>query len=226
MNQTIEAGLLDDLRYNQCHHHLLCVRTAGQLLTRFNYLSTIIGRADTVSGGPTRRCAFAQQVWYTSIMKKLFPVSRLLPVSPVEPRSSFASRAEWEAYVWELLMKRIQECRSASEIGRLLRAFISANDQRHIAARFVASERLRSSMSYRAIGFELGLSSQTISSIKKAFGVSPYRTYHERSKTERKKRVYRRDGGPFPAGSLHSSSRRKVYLTKFGTRHPFGSLRS
>ncbi len=53
---------------------------------------------------------------------------------------------------------------------------------------------IRSGKSYQEIGNELWSSPQTISAIKKALNESKYRSYRERGKTERKKKVYSSSG--------------------------------
>ena len=59
-----------------------------------------------------------------------------------------------------------------------------------VVMRASALNMIMSGKSYREIGRELWLSPQTISGLKKALEEKIYRSYLERSKTERKKRVY------------------------------------
>ena len=104
--------------------------------------------------------------------------SNKLPAMPI--LSDYSSRAEWEKACWRKL--------SASKD---ILDIISTSSERHdLVMRAAAIESIVSGKSYREIGKELWLSSQTISSIKKALTGNNYRSYSERSKKERKKRVY------------------------------------
>ncbi|MFH1161789.1 MAG: hypothetical protein V1696_00730 [Candidatus Jorgensenbacteria bacterium] len=96
------------------------------------------------------------------------------------PVSDYPSRAAWEAACWKKL---------AASQG-LLRLLITAYERHDLVMRAAALDRILSGKSYRQIGEELWLSPQTVSGIKKAFKEKNYRSYLERSKTERKKRIY------------------------------------
>jgi len=56
--------------------------------------------------------------------------------------------------------------------------------------RAAAIDLIQSGKSYRQISEKLWLSSQTISCLKKALAENGYKSYQERSKTERKKKNY------------------------------------
>jgi len=98
------------------------------------------------------------------------------------PVDHYRSRREWEEACW----RKIQES------GELLDTFVTPYERRNLVLRVAVMDRVKSGKSYRQIGEELWLSSQTISGIKKAMDGNRYRSYRERGKTERKKKVYSR----------------------------------
>ena len=114
----------------------------------------------------------------------------------------YHSRAEWETACWEKL--------SASK--DLLKMIITSHELHDLVMRAVAIDALVSGKSYRQIGKELWLSSQTISGINKALAGNNYRSYLERSKKERKKKVYSYDKEP-----RISRPRGTPRRTKYGT---------
>ena len=107
-----------------------------------------------------------------------------MPQMP-SPRD-YSSRNEWEAACWEKIV--------GSE--ELLRLVVTSHERHDIVMRIAALARLVSGVSYQKIGEELWLSPQTISGIKKAVSEKTYRSYLERSKKERKKRVCSTIGEP------------------------------
>ena len=72
---------------------------------------------------------------------------------------------------------------------------------------------INSGKSYRQIAEELWLSPQTISSIKKALKENNYQSYRERSKKERKKKVYSSN----PTVNQKRKHRGKPVRAKYGT---------
>ena len=94
--------------------------------------------------------------------------------------NDYSSRKEWEAACW----KSIVESRESFQL------LLTPHERHNIVMRAATLEGLSSSKSYKEIGEELWLSSQTISSIKKAVSEKSYRSYRERGKSERKKRTY------------------------------------
>ena len=96
------------------------------------------------------------------------------------PISDYASRKEWEAACWKKI--------AGSE--KLLWLLVTSHERHDIVMRAAAVDGIASGKSYRTIGAELWLSPQTISGIKKALSEKAYNSYRERSKKERKKRVY------------------------------------
>ncbi len=99
------------------------------------------------------------------------------------PISRYSSRREWEEACWKKIVKS----------GEFLELLVTPYESHHIVMRVAVIERLNSGKRFVEVAEELGLSPQTISSIKKAINETGYRSYWERSKTERKKRLYSPD---------------------------------
>ena len=116
--------------------------------------------------------------------------------------SDYSSRKEWEDACWQKILK--------SE--KLLQLFSTANERHNMIMRCAAIDSLINGKSYRKIAEELYLSPQTISSIKKAINEKTYRSYLERSKTERKKKKY--SLSPIPDKPRR---RGRIIRSKFGT---------
>ena len=119
--------------------------------------------------------------------------------------SQYASRAVWEKACWEQLLY------SPAQLTHILTPY----ERRNLILRAVAEHRLLQGVSYGDIGKELWLSPQTISVIKKGMRERGYRSYAERGKTERKKKVFH---------SSVSGPRRKIRIgtpkrTKYGIRY-------
>ena len=122
--------------------------------------------------------------------------------------SEYTSRKEWEQAVWDMLVSN--KAKGADLFLTLFTPF----ERRAMVHRIAAVDRIASGVSYREIGNELWLSPQTISAIKKAISEKKYRSYWERSKTERKAKVY--------SESPSDKERRRTYgkrrwKTKYGT---------
>lgn len=118
------------------------------------------------------------------------------------PVGAYPSRKEWEKACWQKLLHS----------KRWLNRIVTPYERRNLILRATAVHRLHRGTSYKDIGNELWLSPQTISTIKKSISEKRYRSYAERGKTERKKKVY----------SVSPSSRphRKLGIprkTKYGT---------
>lgn len=95
---------------------------------------------------------------------------------------SYPSRKEWENACWQKILK-----------SKDLDALLTPYERRNVVMRVAVADRVHSGKKYRQIAEELWLSPQTISSIKKALHENTYRSYRERGKTERKKKVYSSD---------------------------------
>ncbi|MEK9194497.1 MAG: Trp family transcriptional regulator [Patescibacteria group bacterium] len=112
-----------------------------------------------------------------SIKKKNSGEKRLAALPPI---NKFHSRKEWEVACWEKILKSPE----------LLRLLITSHERHNLVMRVAALDAINSGRSYRQISKELWLSLQTISGIKKAINERGYRSYLERSKKERRKRIY------------------------------------
>ena len=128
--------------------------------------------------------------------------------------ANFSSRSAWEEDVWRTLVARFAALREPKELSAALDLLITAKERSLFLRRAATVDRILAGRSYRKISEELWLTHQTISAIKKALKEKKYRSYNERGKTERKKRVY--------SPGLQSSSNRKDFSkrrvrTKYGT---------
>ena len=117
--------------------------------------------------------------------------------------SYYSSRKEWEDACWRKILKSTN----------FLELLVTSYERRNLIMRATVIDGINSGKSYRQIAEELQLSPQTISSIKKALKENSYRSYRERSKKERKKKIY--------SSSSVLSQRRKYrgrpIRTKYGT---------
>lgn len=123
-------------------------------------------------------------------MDKLFPLIQLFP-----------SRKEWERACWKIIIKspKIFEC------------IVTVGEQHNLVIRAVAIHYVHLGKSYQQIAKELLLSPQTICSIRKAMQESTYKSYRERGKIERKKKLYSHT--PARPQTIHSG---KPVGTKYG----------
>lgn len=117
--------------------------------------------------------------------------------------SKYPSRKEWEIACWRKIAKSKE----------LLQLLVTSHERHDLVLRAVATEGLISGKSYREIGRETWLSSQTISGIKKALTGKEYRSYMERSKQERKAKKYDSTFFSTPSEKL----RGRLQRTKYGT---------
>lgn len=118
---------------------------------------------------------------------------------------TYPSRAQWVAACWGKI------CASKE----LLAALVTAHEREIIVLRAATLDRLAAGVSYREIGKELWVSPQTISGIKKALAEKHYRSYLNRSVTERKKRKY--DSSAVVATARRSRPEGRPRRTKYGT---------
>ena len=118
--------------------------------------------------------------------------------------SHYSSRKEWESACWNKILKS----------RKLLALLVTPYERHNLVLRAVALERIQSGKKYRQIAEELWLSPQTVSAIKKVMLENGYRSYRQRGKIERKKKMY---------GSSVTSTQKKKRLpgrpvrTKYGT---------
>jgi len=125
--------------------------------------------------------------------------NRIVAMPPV---GAYPSRKEWEEACWQKLL------RSKGWLNRIITPY----ERRNLVLRATAVDRFHTGASYKDIGRELWLSPQTISTIKKGMSEKRYRSYAERGKTERKKKVYSVDRSP--RRTIRIGRPRK---TKYGT---------
>lgn len=121
--------------------------------------------------------------------------------NPLPPRNKFSSHKEWEEACWEKIIK--------SE--SLLALLTTANERRNIVRRAAIMELVNSGKGVRMISRELQIAVQTVNSIKKIAKEGGYKSYRERGKTERKKKVWSR----FPSQKTKEPYRR-YRRTKYG----------
>lgn len=112
-----------------------------------------------------------------AVKKIILPSSVLVALPAV---SKYLSRKEWEVASWNKIVLSPD----------LLRLIITDYERRNIVMRAAALDRIALGKSYQEIGKELWLSPQTVSGIKKAARELNYKSYLERSKKERKKKIY------------------------------------
>ena len=80
--------------------------------------------------------------------------------------------------------------REISKNPIILKRLLTADERRDIALRLTTVKMLESGNGSRQISRELNISRQTVSNIKKSLETQEYESYWERSKTERKKKIY------------------------------------
>lgn len=95
------------------------------------------------------------------------------------PTSRYSSRKEWEYACWWKISK-----------SKNLELLITSYERHNLVMRAAVIDRINSGKKSKQIAEELYLSPQTVSSIKKALNESNYRSYRERGKIERKRKVY------------------------------------
>jgi len=92
----------------------------------------------------------------------------------------YSSRKEWEAVCWRKILKSKD----------FLESLVTLYERHNLVMRAAVIDGMVSGKKYREIAKELWLSQQTISAIIKSVKENSYRSYRERGKTERKKKVY------------------------------------
>ncbi|MBI5079434.1 hypothetical protein HZB06_02065 [Candidatus Wolfebacteria bacterium] len=119
------------------------------------------------------------------------------------PINRYSSRKGWEDACWKNILK-------SNNLPRLL---VTSYERRNLIMRAAVMDGINSGKSYRQIAEQLWLSPQTICSIKKAITENNYRSYRERSKKERKKKVY----SSGPVLNRKRKRRGRPVRTKYGT---------
>jgi len=101
-------------------------------------------------------------------------------INLLPPLNCYSFRKEWEDACWQKILK-------SKDILKLL---TTPNERHNLVMRAAVIDAINSGKKYREIAEELWLSPQTISAIKKALKENNYRSYRERGKIERKRKVY------------------------------------
>jgi len=133
-------------------------------------------------------------------MRKKKTISGGKRVGMLPPIGNFSSRREWENAAW----------RKVVESRKLMQLLLTPYERHDLVMRAAVLEALASGKLHRQISREFFVSLQTINAVKKAMGENGYRSYLDRSKTERKKR----DMSTIPSAPRRSGA---PHRTKYGT---------
>lgn len=95
-------------------------------------------------------------------------------------REKYSSREDWEEACWGKIMKS----------RKLLGLLTTSNERRNIVTRAAVMELVSLGKGVRQIARDLQVTAQTVTSAKRAAKENGYKSYRERGKTERKKKVY------------------------------------
>lgn len=101
-------------------------------------------------------------------------------LSSLPPKNQYSSRKEWEKSCWQKISKSRE----------FLDLLITSNERHNLVMRAAVADYTSLGKKFKQIVEELRLSPQTVSSIKKALKETSYRSYRERSKTERRRKEY------------------------------------
>ena len=127
----------------------------------------------------------------------------------IPTRSEFTgTKQEWEQIAWTKVLDMITG-KTKNEIRLLLDSYLSPEEKKRILYRLATAQWLERGMSYRGIGKEIGVSTQTVNAVRKSKAEQRYKSDRERAKTERQHR---------PKKSLSKNERRLriVARTKYG----------
>lgn len=117
--------------------------------------------------------------------------------------NKYPSRKEWESACWQKVL-----------VSKELLDLLTTSHERHdLVMRAATLKELASGKGPRQISREIFVSLQTIGVLKKAMAENNYKSYLERSKKERKKKVYNIDHRPIRRKWPEGRPKR----TKFGT---------
>ncbi|MEK7498263.1 MAG: Trp family transcriptional regulator [Patescibacteria group bacterium] len=103
---------------------------------------------------------------------------------------NYSSRVAWKKAVWDVIVAHFVTLRHTNKLEPLLEILLTPHERSRVIHRMAAINRILMNKEYREIEEELFLTPQTISTIKKALREEHYRSYNERGKIERKKKVY------------------------------------
>lgn len=126
------------------------------------------------------------------------------PAFSLPSLSQFSSRKEWEEACWKVISKS----------DKLLSVVTTSYERHNIVLRALAAEYISSGKKYRQIAEELFISPQTVSSIKKSFDGRLYKSYRERGKSERKRKIYSSNPTPKKHKPLSRSIRTKYGIVR------------
>ena len=124
--------------------------------------------------------------------------------------TDFPSSKQWEAAVWEILLERLAQIKSAAELKKVLDFLLSPHERHNVVFRALTASRVKSGIGFREIGRELWLASDTISAIKKSFLESEYKSSRLRGHT---KRAYTVDA---------PQHKKRTYVRKFKGAYAIG----
>ena len=115
----------------------------------------------------------------------------------------YSSRKDWEDACWRKILRSKE----------LLELLITFHERHDLVMRAATLKELVSGKGPRQISRELFVSLQTIGVLKKAMAENNYKSYLERSKKERKKKIYSIDRRPICRKWPEGRPKR----TKYGT---------
>ena len=118
------------------------------------------------------------------------------------PISHYPSRKEWENACWNEILKS----------KKIIKTLTTSYERHNLVMRVAVITGINLGKKYKQIAEELWLSPQTISGIKKTLKENGYKSYRERSKKERKKKVYSSD----PATKQKEKDYGRFVRTKYG----------
>lgn len=122
----------------------------------------------------------------------------------LSPINHYSSRGEWESACWHKISKS----------NKFLESLITSYERHNLVMRAAVINGINSGKKYKEIAEELWLSPQTISAIVKSVKENNYKSYRERGKIERKKKVY-----SFGRHQKPKEYRGKRIRTKYGTMY-------
>lgn len=116
--------------------------------------------------------------------------------------NDYSSRKEWEDACWRKLLNS----------KNILQTVITPYERRNLIMRAAVMGKINSDEGHRQIARELSISRQTVSEVKKSMDENKYKSYRQRGKTDRKKKIY--SSGPPTKEKKH---RGRPIHTKYGT---------
>ncbi len=121
------------------------------------------------------------------------------------------TRSEWTRAMWDILLSHLCSLKDKGTLKAFMELIVTPHERATIVRRAAAIQQLKHNVRYVDICRELFIAPQTLTSLKKALTEHQYRSYRERGKTERRKKVY----SSSPQKSKKIPTRKK--RTKYGT---------